>query len=165
MTQAEYAVRNGCVGCVYLVEDINRPGVYKVGRTLHLRDRVVMFAKVGPVRLVWYILTNGPGALESHLHAEWQDCRVGGEWFRLTEKRVATFRSFRAVNWKGYDPVCPSWWESMLGRETRGGAPPLVPVEIGRPLYHPRPKPAAETLEKLAAAMGGEFVLKVKGKK
>lgn len=40
----------------------------------------------------------------------------------------------------------------------------VQPATVSRILTGTRPNPAAETLERLAAALGGEFVLKVKSK-
>ena len=90
-------------GVVYLLEDANRTGTYKVGRTESLDTRLADINKVRPVRLVWYILTNHTLWLERHVMIHWSDCHEEGEWFRLAPEQVRWFRSFRAVNWKAIE--------------------------------------------------------------
>jgi hypothetical protein len=125
-------------GVVYLIEDMQQPGLYKVGYGRHLRTRLLAIACLRPVRLVWYIVTNEARVLEAHIHRMFAGNRAKGEWFRLTETQVATFKTVRTVNWKEFAPISPACWPDQVKHRSHYGRPRRRLVRIGEPIDSPR---------------------------
>lgn len=76
---------------VYLLLD--PPGLYKIGRTADLNQRLRELKRLVPVplSLVGAIVTDDAGQLERDLHEHFADKREQGEWFRLSDKDVEYF--------------------------------------------------------------------------
>ena len=84
-------------GYVYLVRD--HGGCYKIGRTTNLQRRI--WDQISPVlpyplELVAALATETPASLESTLHLIFDEKRLGGEWFKLTNDDVEVFRRWTA---------------------------------------------------------------------
>lgn len=75
-------------GFVYL---IRANGQYKIGKTRHLRERLMALQSQCPVPLevVHYVETVLHGGLESDLHTRYGAGRTHGEWFALSEEEAA----------------------------------------------------------------------------
>ena len=87
-------------GCVYLLAAGN---VIKIGCTkLAAAERV---ARIKPdtaasggdatLRLIGYVKTNDPHALELMLHQQYKNQRVRGEWFNLTDDDIAAILTIK----------------------------------------------------------------------
>lgn len=77
-------------GYVYLLAVHNSPGLYKIGRTFDLDDRIRTFnVKLPfPVEYEHTIKTDNCYALERTLHNLFKDQRVNGEFFTLSKVDV-----------------------------------------------------------------------------
>jgi hypothetical protein len=78
-------------GYVYLLKEIN--GVhYKIGRASNPQDRLRTFNVKLPyqVEYVCLIPTIDMYSLERHLHRQYTEKRVNGEWFALSDEDVAS---------------------------------------------------------------------------
>jgi hypothetical protein len=73
-------------GHVYLVEDVSRPGTYKLGLSGTLHGRIAGYARLFPCRLVWFVASNQMTWLERYLQRQWVSYHLSGEWFRLPEE-------------------------------------------------------------------------------
>lgn len=121
-------------GWVYLIGDLAQSDIYKVGCTAYLRGRLLDIASLRPIRLVWYILTNGARDLERHIHEMWGPCQVRGEWFRLDEPQVRDFKAVRVVNWKLRPPMSLADWPKAVQPRSRFGKPIRFRIEVGAPV-------------------------------
>lgn len=125
MSAAVYFERNGFYaypGYVYLVKD-EGTGLHKVGLTERLRCRVVgLAARSFSLRLVWFIRSNNVAALEREAMHQWAAWRVRGEWFRLPDSAVTSFRAVSLLNWKNIQPVSPAP-ENILNPIRQGRRP------------------------------------------
>jgi len=121
---------------VYLLHDSGR-GLYRVGRTKLLRDRLMRHyrGRWGELRFVWYIATNSAVRLERYVMAQWAAQRVEGEWFALTPEQVAAFRGVSTVEWHGRPPLTERgrnpWRPHHCPRVTNRGAKPLFIIRVG----------------------------------
>lgn len=77
-------------GFVYILAVINTPGLYKIGRTYNLNDRLHTFEVKLPfeVRYEYTIATDDMPALESNLHRKFAKQRNGGEFFNLSAEDI-----------------------------------------------------------------------------
>lgn len=116
---------------VYMLHDTGR-GLYRVGRTKSLRSRVLTHYKErqGDLRLIWYIVTNNPSALETHLHNEWKGQRICGEWFDLTPQQVSLFRSVTVVEYHDSYPL-DDWERNPTLPNKNCGAKPRYLIRRG----------------------------------
>jgi hypothetical protein len=92
-------------GHVYLIEDLEREGVFKVGQAGNVAKRVIELSYTRRIRFVWYLVTNQGTWLERYIMCQWADRWVEGEWFRPDADQVSAFTSLVAVNWKPYRPT------------------------------------------------------------
>ncbi len=78
-------------GYVYIIQDIEVSGRYKIGHTTNPKRRMLNFGVRLPfaIKLVHIILTDDAARLEHCLHQRFSDCRRGGEWFELNDAQVA----------------------------------------------------------------------------
>lgn len=78
-------------GYVYIIQDVEVSGRYKIGHTAHPKHRILNFGVQLPfkIELVHIILTDDAARLERWLHQRFSDCRRGGEWFELNDAQVA----------------------------------------------------------------------------
>ena len=78
-------------GYIYIIQDVEVTGRYKIGRTNHPKRRMLDFGVRLPfeIKLIHIIITNDVAELEHRLHQQFADCRRSGEWFELNEAQVA----------------------------------------------------------------------------
>jgi hypothetical protein len=125
------------MGVVYIVRN-ESDGLYKIGRTLSFRERMLSLRKeLGvPLRVCWVILTNNSARLELHLHRRrFRHRHVRGEWFALTPGDLASVSRVRLVNYKDMPPVV---WPTDPGRR---GSPRRYRMSVGdviEPILPPR---------------------------
>lgn len=79
-------------GYVYLLRADN--GIYKIGRTKRLDDRITRLSVELPyqLELICAIATDDMHDLEGKLHHRFADQRVNGEWFSLTNENVESIK-------------------------------------------------------------------------
>lgn len=77
-------------GTVYVIQDADVTGYYKIGKTQQPADRIGHFDTMLPfnVRVVHLITSKDCNALETVLHRHFASKRVRGEWFALTDADV-----------------------------------------------------------------------------
>ena len=77
-------------GYVYLIQDTNNPGRYKIGRTINLAQRLqqIQRGEAGKLRYHFIRQTNNTPALERALHQKFASSRMQGEWFSLSSRQV-----------------------------------------------------------------------------
>ncbi len=77
-------------GYVYLIQDTNNPGRYKIGRTTNLAQRLqqIQRGEAGKLRYHFIRQTNNTPALERALHQKFASSRMQGEWFSLSSRQV-----------------------------------------------------------------------------
>jgi hypothetical protein len=77
-------------GTVYIIQDIDVTGYYKIGKTQQPVDRIGHFDTMLPfdVQVVHLITSKDCNALETVLHRHFASKRVRGEWFALTDADV-----------------------------------------------------------------------------
>lgn len=82
-------------GRVYLVKAIGQDA-YKIGASKNLTGRMRYFHTNLPfkVYLVHVIETPDPKRLERELHKLFAGKRINGEWFRLSEADIDTFKRY-----------------------------------------------------------------------
>lgn len=82
-------------GFVYLIRADN--GVYKIGKTKLLGPRVNWLAVNLPysIKVIHVIKTQDMDDMERWLHAQFQDKRLGGEWFDLDDAEVEHIKGIR----------------------------------------------------------------------
>jgi hypothetical protein len=79
---------------VYLIACTSMPGMYKIGWSKNVKQRMLNFIATNPahkfnlLRLINYYR---PSALERAIHVFYADKRVHGEWFYLTDGEVAEY--------------------------------------------------------------------------
>ncbi|EBU3468633.1 GIY-YIG nuclease family protein [Salmonella enterica subsp. enterica serovar Tennessee] len=74
------------VGYVYLIEDMERKGLVKIGKTRNPKTRLSSIRRTGGIAYGRTFVSNriaDSGALELRLHNLFDDRRVHGEWFRV----------------------------------------------------------------------------------
>jgi Meiotically up-regulated gene 113 len=84
------------IGHVYLI----RYGKdFKIGRTSSVvrRSRQVQVELPDATELVHSILTDDPAGVEAYWHRRFADHRGNGEWFRLPQKAVASFKKWTKI--------------------------------------------------------------------
>jgi hypothetical protein len=76
--------------CVYILQDIDVTGYYKIGKSTKPRSRIGHFDTKLPfrVRVVHIIPTTDCSALERRLHRQYASKRKRGEWFALDDADV-----------------------------------------------------------------------------
>lgn len=82
-------------GFVYLVKLEN--GLYKIGKTKHLSERMKVFAVSFPMKweLYYSFLSDDYTRAEKTLHTEFADKREVGEWFRLTQRDINSITAIK----------------------------------------------------------------------
>ncbi len=84
-------------GYVYLIEEINNNGKYKIGSTrkLNVEKRIKELQTGNPNKLLlkYSFKTNNPFKLENMLHKYYKNVHKNGEWFELTNEEVSNFQS------------------------------------------------------------------------
>jgi hypothetical protein len=75
---------------VYLLQDVELTGLYKIGRTNRPKGRVDDFGVKLPfkVEVLRMIPTYNAAKLEAELHEKYEHRRANGEWFDLQENEV-----------------------------------------------------------------------------
>ncbi len=78
-------------GFVYLLKSGKH---YKIGHTFDVGRRKYELAiqLPEPVQLQHEIRTDDPVGIERYWHQRFEDCRLNGEWFQLSQADVAAFR-------------------------------------------------------------------------
>lgn len=86
-------VRTPKEGYVYLVKSVS--GHYKIGKSINPHDRIRTFGVKLPfeVEIIHTIKSLQYHALEKFLHAKFDDKRVNGEWFNLSDDDVDYVKS------------------------------------------------------------------------
>jgi hypothetical protein len=71
----------------------------KIGRAMDVAQRIEELQTAHPetLRLVAYVHATQPGRIEATLHQTYQNCRVRGEWFALTEDLVRLIRKHASI--------------------------------------------------------------------
>lgn len=85
--------------CVYLLQDMDVTGFYKIGKSTAPTDRIGHFDTMLPfeTRVVHIIEAKDCNATETMLHRHFASKRVRGEWFRLSDADVAWITKLEAV--------------------------------------------------------------------
>jgi len=92
----------------------------KIGRTTKLDDRIRNLGTKLPYEpeLIHTIETNDIHWAERHLHRFFQNKRIRGEWFNLTEEDIAMLKKLdRLVTW---DPNPEAFWPTIIHPEPGG---------------------------------------------
>lgn len=78
------------VGYIYILKATN--GLYKIGKTQNLNNRIKTIRTASPVKIEVYRVFQSTeySKIELHLHSLFSDFREIGEWFRLTDEELAT---------------------------------------------------------------------------
>ena len=89
-------------GYVYLLDGPD--GLYKIGRTKRLNQRVLGISLLMPFQpsLLHSIACEDHGAAEAMLHARFAEVRVNGEWFRLNASDVTYIKAILTISAEGY---------------------------------------------------------------
>lgn len=82
-------------GFVYLLKAVYEPGLYKIGHSKNLNDRLDLFKVKLPfiVEFEHTIPTEDRYALETELHHRFAEKRLDGEFFRLSQSDVQYIKS------------------------------------------------------------------------
>lgn len=86
--------KNGEEGCVYLLGDWEKEGMYKIGVTkgsLERRIKKLQTGNPGEIYLCRYYKTKHPFFLEKTLHSRFLAKKVLNEWFSLTFEDIVNF--------------------------------------------------------------------------
>lgn len=75
-----------CSAFVYLIHS-PASGLFKIGTTKNIKTRFKDL-RTGDPSLVLLAAISASSLFESWLHAQFQGCRVTGEWFKLSESAV-----------------------------------------------------------------------------
>lgn len=86
-------------GCVYVIQDVDVTGYYKIGKTTHPADRIGHFDVMLPfqTRVVHIVASKDCSALEAMLHRHFAAKRKRGEWFELSDDDIAWLIALKAV--------------------------------------------------------------------
>ena len=87
--------KNGKKGCVYLLGDLEKDGMYKIGVTrgsLERRIKKLQTGNPGEIYLCQYFETDYPFFLEKTLHSRFLAKKVLNEWFSLTFEDIVNFK-------------------------------------------------------------------------
>ena len=83
------------MGCVYLLGDSEKEGVYKIGVTrgdIQKRIKKLQTGNSGEIYLVSYYETEHPFIMENMLHTKFFKGKVLNEWFSLTLEELVGFK-------------------------------------------------------------------------
>jgi hypothetical protein len=85
--------------CVYVIQDVDVTGYYKIGKSTAPIDRIGHFDTMLPfqTRVVHIIEAKDCHAVETMLHRHFASKRRRGEWFRLSEVDIAWLMQIEAV--------------------------------------------------------------------
>ena len=77
-------------GYVYLIQDTNNPGRYKIGRTINPVQRLQQIQRGEAGKLHYHFIrqTDNAPALERALHQKFASSRMQGEWFSLSGRQI-----------------------------------------------------------------------------
>jgi len=83
-------------GYIYLLQGV---GVYKIGRTKSPKRRYSTLSVKLPfdVKIVHLIKTNDMASAEKYLHDKYQQKRVRGEWFKLSDSDIKETRQIESM--------------------------------------------------------------------
>ena len=86
-------------GTVYVIQDADVTGWYKIGKTTKPSERIAHFDTMLPfeVRLVHIISSKNCDAVEAVLHRRFADKRQRGEWFALEGADIAWIKQMEDV--------------------------------------------------------------------
>ena len=72
---------------VYVIR-IQNTEKYKIGETKNLKRRIQQLSTGNPenIKIVYFIATKSYNSLEKHLHKNFSEFRIGGEWFKFGAK-------------------------------------------------------------------------------
>ena len=81
-------------GYVYVIEDKDRPGIYKIGQTTNPKRRKQQITSNTGSKLefVKLIRSNNAQRTEKRLHQRYGDSRIAGEWFKLMDSEARSIR-------------------------------------------------------------------------
>lgn len=82
-------------GYVYLIQEVDFSGQYKIGRTIDPKTRLkhVDIKTPGETKVIALLKTKDAIALERRLHKKYASKRKRGEWFDLTDAQVRQIRN------------------------------------------------------------------------
>jgi hypothetical protein len=108
---------------VYLVSCDTMPGVYKIGITANINDRLRTIRSHYPAhrfQLVHFIHRDPPNGLEKAIHCYFSCRAIGHEWFYLTERDVLMFKTLPPEQFLSH---FQRTWNTQRGSTpTNGGA-------------------------------------------
>lgn len=84
------------VGFVYLLGDLEKEGIYKIGVTtgkIENRIKKLQTGNSGEIYIVDYFKSKNPFFVEKWMHKQFLSNRLNGEWFNLQLDNVKTFKS------------------------------------------------------------------------
>jgi predicted GIY-YIG superfamily endonuclease len=77
-------------GFVYIARQTNESNVYKIGITTNISQRERSFSTGNAfVKIIASKKTENPQKLEYFLHKLFRECRISGEWFKLTDDDIS----------------------------------------------------------------------------
>lgn len=90
-------VASSRAGYVYFLQG---NGLYKIGKTKNLKGRQkwLEIKLPFPVEVACVLKADDCSLLEKAIHHTYRDCRVNGEWFRLTDEQFARFKKHDEFN-------------------------------------------------------------------
>lgn len=90
-------------GVVYILQAVEFPTQYKIGKTQNLKKRLTQFKVQLPFNVVEIhrILTDDIHKTETYFHELFDHVRVRGEWFLLSEADLRLIKSQRWFMWGG----------------------------------------------------------------
>ena len=82
-------------GVVYVIES---SGAYKIGMTTNFANRLntIKVANPNEVNVVYKVESGDPKSMESYLHKMFQDEKIKGEWFSLSNEDIVRIKELDA---------------------------------------------------------------------
>lgn len=84
-------------GYVYLLTDLGKDNIYKIGVTrgdIKRRIKKLQTGNSGEIHMVAYYPTKIPFFIEKHLHFKFHKEKVLNEWFHIDNDRVFKFKEY-----------------------------------------------------------------------
>lgn len=96
-------IRRKTYGWVYILQNMDEPELYKIGRSKRPFQRIKNLGRGGlaykpTVELVHLMRCDNMSAAEKHIHLKWKEWRVHHEWFELEWEHVEFFKSINYID-------------------------------------------------------------------